>query len=386
MALLAEAKRRKAAIPIVMITGAGSVSDAVQAMRAGAFDFVLKPVDPEHLLRLVARALEHQRMQAQLLGLSASVESLRRTEQLVGRSPAMQRLRAELLRAAQTDRTVLVRGPVGSGKQLVAREIHFASSRSREALVFADGTSDALLPMLRQAEGGSLVLQEVGELSAENQAVLLRLLEHGQIVSEGGGLRSIQLRVIATTRSDLAARTRSGAFRPELQHLVEALVLDVPPLSARLEDLPELCEHWMGSEPNAARLGREALEELAAHEWTGNLDELRNVLERAYLATGGQAPDVYVVREALRPMPSLRTESSTARAPEARVDVEAHARLVEFNLRRNVDQRERELVIGALARTAGVKKDACDLLGIDPRNLGYYLRKHKIRDAEWQRR
>jgi DNA-binding NtrC family response regulator len=189
----------------------------------------------------------------------------------------------------------------------------------------------------------------------------------------------LHLGIAALLKQELGCMDALAALRPELRAALGGARIDAPALREHLEDLPELCAHLLrhasGSDQSTTQLSEEALSELREHEWSGNVDELRNVLERASLSAPMAGLQAENLREQLRPLASKPAESSGGEL----------ARLLEFNLRRNVDARERELVIGALARAKGLKREACELLGIDPRNLGYYVRKHKIRDAEWSR-
>jgi len=382
LSLLHETRRRGVAIPIVMITGVGTVGEAVQAMKAGAYDFLQKPVQPEELVRVVTRAVEHQRLEHEVQQLRGTVASLRRAEELVGSSPAISALREQLARLATTDSTVLITGETGTGKELCAREIHDRSSRSRRLLVRIDcarfsGSSEELAARLAQAQGGTLLLDDVGALRPEAQSPLARLLERGEYEAAGGRVRTADLRAVATTSDDLAARVRSGRLKAELFHRLDVVPLRLPPLREHLEDIPEIVAHHLQHAQlggKARALAPDAQEVLASHDWPGNVRELRNVLERALIVAGEGALTGDVFRSILEPV----LAQLPARAPDSSL-----GRLTEFNLRRNVDLRERDVVLGALQRAAGVKKEACDLLGIDPRNLGYYLRKHKIKEEEW---
>ena len=384
LSLLHEARRRGVAIPIVMITGVGTVGEAVQALQAGAFDFLQKPVQPEELVRVVKRAIEHYGLQRELLQLRGTVASLRRAEGLVGSSPVMAALREQLARLAATDSTVLISGETGTGKELCAREIHDRSARARRLLVRLDcasfsGSAEELGQRLSEARGGTLLLDDVGALRPEAQAPLARLAERGEFEEPGGALRTADLRLLATTSEDLAARVRAGKLRAELFHRLDVVPLRLPPLREHLEDIPEIAaQHLLHAHlgGKSRALAPDANEVLASHEWPGNVRELRNVLERALIVAGAGALSGDVFRSILEPV----LAQPPARAPDSSL-----ARLTEFNLRRNVDLRERDVVLGALRRAAGVKKEACELLGIDPRNLGYYLRKHRLKEEEWAR-
>ncbi len=385
LALLSEARRRGVTIPIVMITGVGTVAEAVQAMKAGAFDFLQKPVHPDELVRVVTRAVEHRALQEEVQQLRGAVASLRRAEALVGSSAALHALREQIARLSTTDSTVLITGETGTGKELCAREIHEQGARSRRGFVRLDcaalaGQPGELEPRLSEAEGGTLLVDDVAALRPEAQAALARLLERGEFLRAGGSVGTADVRVIATSTEDLAARVRAGTLRPELFHRLDVVPLRLPPLREHLEDLPAIAAHHLQHARLGGRgrtLGADAIEVLASHEWPGNVRELRNVLERALIVAGEGELTGDVFRAILEPV----LARVSARAPDT-----ALVRLTEFNLRRNVDLREREVVLEALRRAKGVKKEACELLGIDPRNLGYYLRKHRIKEEEWASR
>jgi len=358
--LLDHARKGAVEIPIVVITGVGTVAEAVRAMKAGAFDFLQKPVDPEELLLLARRAAEHRRLLAEVRALRETVRGLRAPRALVGKSASMERVRALIAQVARTDATVLVRGESGTGKELAAGEIHRRSARGARPLVrvHCAGSPEGAFERDRvaEAEGGTLVLDEVGALTPTLQTRLLHLLESGR-----------DLRVIAITNEDLAARVKSGEFRADLYWRLDVFPIEMPPLREHREDLPEIVRHfldWAGREhPGAGpRPTQEALEVLGTYGWPGNVRELRNVLERAVILAGDRELDADLFRSILESAPA------PAGAPPER----------ELHLRKNLDAAEKEIVLRALARTQGRKKEASILLGIDPRNLGYYLRKHGI--------
>jgi two-component system response regulator FlrC len=379
LALLAEARRHGAAIPILVVTGVGTVSSAVEAMKAGAFDFLQKPVDPAELVLLVRRAAEHRGLLSEVSRLRRAVEDLRERGELAGSSPAMQRVRDAIAKVAPTEVTVLVRGESGTGKALAAEEILRASGRAERAIVrvscaaLAEDALEVALDArggLAGAEGGSLVLDEVGALKPASQAKLLAFLER---MERQGGAEGV--RVIAITNEDLGARVKLGAFRADLYYRLSSFPIEMPPLRAHKEDIPAISQHLLdrarqrrkGAAPVQAgvRLSRDALDVLASYDWPGNVRELSNALERAVIVAGDAELDAELFRGIV--------ESSLPSARPIGQD--------EFHLRKNLDALEKDIVIKAIAHTQGKKKDAALLLGIDPRNLGYYLRKHKITET-----
>jgi two-component system, NtrC family, response regulator AtoC len=356
--LLQEARARGFTIPIIVFSGVGTVASAIAAMKAGAHDFLQKPVDPDELVMCVRRAAEHRGLVAEVRSLRSRVSSLERGRELVGSSAAMQKLRASIARVAATDATVLVQGESGTGKSLVAEALHAASERREELLLRVDcaslGAARIERDLRAEALGGTLLLDEITALDDAAQQRLLPLLERQESPSAGP-----EPRVIALTREDLAVRVKKGAFRPELLYRLQVFPITTPPLRTRKEDLGELALHFL-----RAPLRAEEIEVLASYDWPGNVRELFNVFERARIVAGPEPIDAALLRSIL--------ESSSVTTPAAGP--------TNFVLRKNLDAAEKEILLRALTQTSWKKREACDLLGIDARNLGYYLRKHKIVD------
>ena len=387
--LLEHAKRDGFDIPIVVITGVGSVSEAVRAMKAGAYDFLQKPVDPEELVLLARRAAEHRRLLGEVRSLRETVQGLRAPRVLVGRSALMDKTRALVAQVARTDATVLIRGESGTGKELASEEIHRHSSRSGgpfvrlhcaavseesfERELFEKGSG-----AFARAEGGTLALDEIGVLTPNLQAKLLKLLESGGNVAAAAPPANVRL--IAITNEDLPARVKSSTFRGDLYWRLAVFPIEMPPLREHKEDIPEIVEHflaWARKQRTGTGIGapagaggprptEAALEVLATYGWPGNVRELRNVLERAVILAGNGDLDDSLFRGILESAVALPQPSGPR----------------EFHLRRNLDAAEKEIILRAIAHTHGKKKEASILLGIDPRNLGYYLRKHAIAEAK----
>lgn len=395
LSLLAEAKRRGVAIPIIVITGVGTVAEAVAAMKAGAFDFMQKPVDPDELVLLVRRAVEHRALLAEVRKLRDTVEDLRGPIALAGSSPAMAQVKNSIAQVAPTDATVLLTGESGTGKEVAAEQIHRQSARAAKGSTwvhcatlleehfeselfghkkgaFAGALADRI-GKFAEAEGGTLVLNEIGGLSPGMQAKLLRVLETGEYQLIGDAtLQHADVRVIAITNEDLSAKVKAGAFRSDLYYRLNLFPIEMPALRNHKQDIAEIGEHLLGRVRSTkelagrVRLTHEAIEVLGSYGWPGNVRELRNVLERAVIVSGKGELDAELFANILE---------STLSSPAPREPRE-------FHLRSNLDAAEREIVLRALAQSKGKKKEAANLLGIDPRNLGYYLRKHKITDKE----
>ncbi len=301
----------------------------------------------------------------------------------------MARVAERIDQVAGTVSTVLVRGESGSGKELVAAEIHRRSPRVNRPFVVLDaalltedsfeaeftGSRGGAIGRLREADGGTIVLANVPALPPGVQARFLRLLESRSFVQRGTSrAREFDVRWIATTSDDLDRRVASGSFRADLLFRLDVFRIDVPPLRERREDLADLAmmlledarSRIQGFGARIEPLDAECIDTLASYGWPGNVRELRNTLERAAILSEGAQIGATLLRDVLEitlaPRPALAG--------------------AELNLRRNLEQLERGLVLKALAKTRGKKREACDLLGIDARNLGYYFKKHRIREDE----
>jgi two-component system, NtrC family, response regulator AtoC len=373
------------------MTGVGKIGDAVAAMKGGAYDFLQKPVDPEQLSVALNRALEHRGLVKEVQALRSVLGRETEREVLAGRSPAITRVRALIQQVATTDTTVLLTGESGTGKELAAAEIHRISPRRGKNVVrvncaaipdslfeseffghrrgaFSGAIADRV-GRFPESDGGTIVLDEIGTLKPEMQAKLLRVLESGeyQVVGESR-TRIADVRVIAVSNDDLAARVREGSFRADLFFRLNIFPIEIPPLRIRKEDIGEISSQLLvrlrgrgkAGDP-MPRLPADVLAVLESYDWPGNVRELKNVLERALIVAGTKDPDATLFR-------SILEATLPTAAPGIR----------DCQLRTNLDTVEKQLITKAIAQSGGVKKDAAALLGIDPKNLGYYLRKHGI--------
>ena len=400
LSLLEEARRQSIEVPVILLTGVGTVPDAVKAMKQGAFDFIQKPIEPEQFVLLIERALEHHSLLSELRYLRTTLQDLRGPTEMVGDSPVLNRVRQLVAQVAPTNATVLITGESGTGKELVAAEVHRLSLRAKENLVsvncaaipeslfeseffghrrgaFTSATSDRV-GRCAEAEGGTLVLDEIGILKPEMQAKLLRVLETGeyQVVGESR-TRIADVRVVAITNEDLAARVQKAEFRADLYYRLNVFPIEVPPLRRRKEDIPQLAAYFVarargtaGGSPHRQPpqpLSRSASDVLFAYDWPGNVRELRNVMERAAILAGPRPIDAALLGTILGAPQAARTPER----PEGQ----------DLQIRKRVDKLEQELILEALAKAGGRKKEAAELLGIDPKNLAYYIRKHGISEA-----
>jgi two-component system response regulator AtoC len=379
-------------VPVVILTGHGNVTSAVECLKAGASDYILKPAEPEALEVALERALTARALRREVRYLRGAEAA--QAEAPVGESPSWRRVMAMVDAAAAADSVVLFTGESGTGKELLARRLHALSPRSSGPFVkvncaavplemweseffghrkgsFAGAASDRD-GRFQLADRGTLFLDEVGAMPYAGQAKLLRAVQDGEFERLGDEQPTrVDVRVVASTNSDLEAEVQQGRFRPDLFYTLNVVRIAVPPLRERREDIPILARHF--GDRIAQRLGRPApqlappvLARLAAYPWPGNVRELRNVIERAMILD----PDRGLADLDLAPA------SAGAPAPEGTSGPER-----ELNLRDALNKLERELLVEAHRRAGGVRKEAARLLGIDPRNLSYYMRKHDL-DAD----
>ena len=362
------------AVPVVVLTGHGEHELALRATELGAWDFLTKPIDPDMLRFVVSRALRKARLDAEL----AALRSATATDDLglVGQSPSMGQLRAMVRRVAQTAVSVLVLGPTGTGKELVARALHGCSTRSAGPFVaiHCGALSAELLEselfghmkgsftgayrdqpgLVEAAHGGTLFLDEVGEMPAGMQVKLLRFLQEGTFVPVGGRVQmKAEARVVAATHRDLEAMVRDGSFREDLFYRLKGVVLRTPALSERPADVPLLASRFLRRVAPRTGFSAGALAWLAARDWPGNVRELKAIVESA----GAQIlPDQHEVDADLLRLAS--GDTSDAAGPAGHVDPSAgplDAALSELELR---------LVRDAMAAAGGNQSEAARRLGV----------------------
>jgi two-component system response regulator PilR (NtrC family)/two-component system response regulator AtoC len=309
--LLKHAKEISSDILAVIITAYGSVRSAVEALKLGASDFVEKPVIPEKLLHIVARTLEERRLKSEIVALKAGLLERYQFRNIVGKHPKMQQVFSLIESLAQADSPVLVTGETGTGKDLVARAIHYESHRKNgpfvaincaavpETLLESElfgyeqgaftGAVRRKLGRMEQAHGGTLFLDEIGDISYPLQAKLLRTLQEKRIERLGGNRQiSLDLRIIAATNKDLTEELQAKRFRLDLYFRLNVVAIHLPPLRDRAEDLPLLIEHFLEKIARNAnrpipKLSQKAMGKLMSHSWPGNVRELENVLELAVI-------------------------------------------------------------------------------------------------------
>ena len=384
--LIPELKKRAAETPVLMITAHHDMATTILAMKAGAFDYIHKPIDIQALDVAIDRALEVRRLSRGTDFLDVAAARAVNIDDIVGTSPAMQQLFKDVGRVAASRATVLIQGESGTGKELIARVIHSYSAGTKpfiaincsaivETLLESElfghekgsftGATAAKAGKFELAEDGSIFLDEIGELSQNLQAKLLRVLQERELERVGGVKRiPVRARILAATNRELAREVEAGRFREDLYQRLKVVTLAIPPLRERREDIPVLVDHFIRK--HAQRAGKrvdgieeEALSALAAYDWPGNVRELENTIERAVVLS-----TTPMIR------PATVVMLGAAGTPPAG--------LPGLNLRQNLDWTEREAVRRALDSAGGVKKDAAETMGISQRALSYYLAKYRI--------
>lgn len=374
----------------IIMTGQGTIQTAVEAMKVGAFDYVLKPFNLETMLPILNRALEVRRLRMENVRLRQYVERLTYESpryQIVGSSLPIQRVVQLIEKVAPTDATVLIRGASGTGKELVARAIHFNSMRRDRPLVTINcaalqetlieseifghergaftGADKAKSGLIEVAEGGTLFIDEVAEMAPGLQAKLLRLLEDGHFRRVGSTKEShADVRIIAATNKPLEEEQKAGRFREDLFYRLNVISIMLPPLRERRSDIPALVEHFLHTRqisklPN--QMHADAMQVLLNYDWPGNIRELANVLERAQIL----AEDNVITPDDLP-----ETLFMAAPAPVASADP------------LNLAETERRTVQAALQKSHGNKVHAARALGISRRALYRLIEKYRLEATE----
>jgi two-component system response regulator AtoC len=385
--LLARVREADAELPVIVLTAYGTVETAVEAMKRGAVDYVLKPFDLEALEVVIRRALDLRRYRTENRYLREQVEPTASFESLVGVSAVMQDVYDVIQRVAPTKTSVLVTGETGTGKELVAHAIHNLSPRRDHVFVAINcaaipselleselfghtrgaftGADRERIGRFELADGGTIFLDEIGDMAYPLQAKLLRVLQEGSIERIGSNKRiGVDARVVSSTHRDLAAAIRDERFREDLYYRLNVVHVAVPPLRERREDIVPLARHFLAAFARdlgrpALALGAEAARLLEQYDWPGNVRELQNLMERTVVLCDGLAVDPAFFRRL------LATEVPEP-APET------------LDLETAVGETERKLILRALNVAGDNKVQAAGLLGVSERTLWYKLKKYGL--------
>jgi DNA-binding NtrC family response regulator len=372
---------------ILMMTAHATVESAIEAMKLGALDYLQKPFEIDELLVVVNRALDHQRLSTEHQYLISERDAEFNHYGIVGRSRRMQEVINTAGVVAKSKSTILITGETGTGKEMVARAIHYHSAQRDMPLIKVNcaaipetlleselfghvrgaftGATANKKGKFALADGGTIFLDEIGTMSPPLQAKLLRVLQEREFEPLGSErTQKVDVRVIAATNRDLRQMVADGRFQEDLYYRLNVIPIHIPPLRERREDIPVLAEHFVAK--HAQRAGKRiegvepgVIEALQGAEWPGNVRELENTVERAVVLSPTPIIGPDVVR-----IVGVNTNTTSG--------------LPSLNLRQNLDWAERETVRRALANSGGVKKDAAEVMGISQRALSYYLAKHRV--------
>jgi DNA-binding NtrC family response regulator len=378
-------------VPVIMITAFATVSTAVAAMKSGAFDYVQKPFDNDRFKALVANALRLRDLKLENTRLRGEVEQQYGVAAIVGSSPQMEKVREMVRLAATSEAAVMVLGETGTGKELVARAIHFLGKRAARPFVavncgaipenlveselfghkkgaFTGAVSDRDGRFV-QADTGTIFLDEVTEMKRDLQVKLLRVIEAHEVQPVGSTeTLKVDVRIISATNRDPMACVRDGEFREDLYYRLNVFALPIPPLREHRQDIPELVGAYLtrrGYGPDA--VSKPALELLAEHDFPGNVRELQNVIESGLILSGGKPVQPEHIAERL--MPQAASAGHDRNSPGVSDRVPSDATLAEV---------ERSHLEAALKKTGGNQSQAARLLGISRATLLYRMKKHGL--------
>lgn len=389
LAVLQTLRSESKMTPVIMLTGTKSVKTAVDAMKLGAADYLSKPFDVEELRIVVDRALNSQELEREVKQLRAQVVQRYAFHNLIGKSPAMQEIYAKIEQVADSRTTVLITGESGTGKELVAKALHYNSSRRERPFIalncaalpetlieselfghekgsFTDATARRV-GQFELANSGTLFLDEIGDLSAMTQAKLLRVLQEREFTRIGGVQPiKVDVRIVAATNKNLDELVRKGQFREDLYYRINVIALYLPPLRERGEDVPLLAKHFLAKRVEEEKrphieFAKEALELLTRYPWPGNVREMENIIEQAFIWSQN------ATRITQEHLPTIL--KSDSRSSSLRDDTLAGR----MSLEKAVMEFEREIILDALKRTNYVQTHAANLLGISRRMLKYRM-------------
>jgi DNA-binding NtrC family response regulator len=389
--LLLKAKEKWPSMPVVMMTAFASVESAIESMRQGAYDYLMKPFGMEQVEALLLRLNERESLVREVRTLRQEVRDRHRARAFLGDSPIMKAVFDTIERAAKSNATVLVQGESGTGKELVARALHEGSPRAggpfikvncaalTETLLTSElfghergsftGADNQHVGRFELAHGGTLLLDEVSEISPELQAKLLRVLEEREVERVGGSKPiPVDVRIIATTNRNLMADVRAKHFREDLYYRLNVLPIMLPSLRERAGDVPSIVQHYLKSFSDDMGVKGKILPDgmalLSSYTWPGNVRELVNVVERLVVLNGSAPMDGEAVRRCLPELLQMRQEATSAVVTDEGTAV-------------TLDELERRHILATMARLADNKQACADALGISLRTLWNKLARYR---------
>lgn len=387
-------RENEPSLPVVILTALATVELAVEAMQAGAFDFISKPFVPEVVTAVAKRATERTQLLRENEALREEAKRFAFADEILGVSPAITHLKETIAKVAPTNATVLITGETGTGKELVARAIHKGSTRSKTTFLAVNcaAVSEHLLEselfghekgsftgadkprqgLFEASDHGTLFLDEAGEMSLGLQAKLLRVLTDGQFLRVGATVpRTVDVRVIVATHRDLQERVKEGLFREDLYYRLAVVPIEIPPLRNRREDIPVLVDFLIKQVSRELKVSPrtidpEAIAKLTSYAFPGNVRELRNLVERACILASGDlilGDDLVLASTEA----SIDPAANTAETLPPNIDLPAYLDSIEFRLIRK-----------ALEDSGGVQAEAARRLGISRSDIAYKIKKYRL--------
>ena len=400
--LLSQARARLPAAPAIVVTASASVDDVIGALKAGAIDYLRKPVDIQRMIVSLANAAKIMRQQQDITQLRSELKETYRLEHMIGSSPAMTKLRELVRQAAPTDNTVLITGESGTGKELVAKALHYSSKRA--AKPFVDVNCAAMTETLietelfghekgaftsaisrrrgkfEQANGGTIFLDEIGDMPLSTQAKMLRVLQERSFERVGGEDKvKVNVRVVCATNHNLEQAVKSGKFRLDLFYRINLFVIETPPLRDRASDITELGRHFLATSSrmgkySATNIAEAALAALCGHDWPGNIRELQNAIERALtVCTDAEIQPWHLPPTVTQTRSSLDDGGSDfVPSQDGIIDIKS-AKAGRVSLIEAVEQFERKMILYSLGQNQWNRSKTADTLGITRRILSYKM-------------
>jgi len=375
--------------PVIVLTAYGSVKDAVEAMKAGAFEYLIKPVSPDEFTLVVERALENAALQSDHMFCKQRLKEKEGSASfMVGISPTLEEMKSMISAVAPSTMSVLILGESGTGKELVARAIHDNSDRTKRNFVAVDcctlqeklfeselfghergsfsGADRQKKGLIEGAEGGTIFLDEIGEIDESIQVKLLRVLETGTFRRVGGtkDLKS-NVRVVAATNRNLDTMIREGSFRADLYYRINGFTITTPPLRDRRDDIPHLVEYFIKNHNFSRRINKsvspEAMRRLVSYEWPGNVRELKNIVERSIILS--------LDKKTIKPEHLTFSQATTSTGPSVNLTFDHDPTLAEI---------EESYVKQALDKYSGHRSTVARILGISERHVYRLVKKYGI--------
>ncbi len=386
--VLREIRKIDDRVIIIMITAYGSIESSVEAMKLGAYDYILKPYELDEIKMVVEKAINYQNLAEEVVSLKVALSERFQFSNIMAKSKKMQDIFQRIQDTADTDISILILGESGTGKELIAKAIHYNSLRRSKPLVIVNcaalpeelleneifghekgaftGADRRRIGKAEEANDGTLFLDEIGDLSIKTQPKLLRFLQDGKIERLGSN-KSIQLdvRVIAATNQDIESALEEGTFRKDLYYRLNTLTIDIPPLRERKEDISLLADHFLSMyskvhKKKVSSISSEVIEQLINYSWPGNVRELEKVIERGVVLAKGSMIHTEQIPEEIR-----EVESASG-----------HQDFMRHTLSESVEILETKIIKDILDKASGNRKKAAKMLGISLRSLQYKIKKY----------